>query len=70
MEVSESWVTHVPKEVTTKDGINLIWHMYILTYRKVLHNKPDIVIHNENARWCHITDITLSVCRSIVQKQT
>ena len=69
VEVSESWVSHVPKEVTTKDGINVLWDMYIRTDRKVLHNRPDIVIHNENTRECHIIDIAVPVCRNIVRKE-
>ena len=69
MEVPESWVNHVPKESTIKDGINVLWDMYIITYRKVPHNKPDIIVHNENTRECHIIDIAVPACRNIVQKK-
>ena len=69
MEVPESWINHVPKETTTKDGINVLWDMYIITDRKVPHNKPDIIVHNENTRECHIIDIAVPACRNIVRKE-
>ena len=69
IEVHKLWMTHVPKETTTKDGINILWDMYILTDRKVAHNKPDIIVHNENTRECHIIDIAVPVCRNIIRKE-
>ena len=30
MEVPESWLKHVPSEVTIKDGIKVLWDSYIL----------------------------------------
>ena len=43
--------------------------MYILTEKKVGHNKPDIMVHDENTRECHIIDIAVPVCRNIIQKE-
>ena len=69
IEVPKSWMTHIPKETSTKDGINILWDMYILKDRKVGHNKPDIIVHAKNTRECHIIDIVVPVCRNIIRKE-
>ena len=69
MEVSEFWISHPPKNITSKNGINVLCDMCILTDRKVPYNKPDITIHNENTRECHIIDIAVPVCNKIVRKK-
>lgn len=43
--------------------------MYILTDRKVPHNKPDIIIHNENTGECHIIDIAILICQNVTRKE-
>ena len=48
MEVPESWLEHVPTEVTIKDGTKVLWDSYILTDKKVPHNRPDIIVHDTN----------------------
>ena len=37
--------------------------------KKVGHNKPDIVIHNEEKRECTIIDVAIPVCQNIVRKE-
>ena len=69
IEVPKSWMNHVPKETTTKDAINILWYIYILTDRKVAHNKPDIIVHDENTREYHLIYIVVPVCRNIIRKE-
>ena len=62
-------MSHIPQETTTKDGINILWDMYVLTDRKVPHNKPDIIVHDENTGECHIIDIAVLVCQNVTRKE-
>ena len=52
VKVSESWLHHKPEEVSTVSGIKVLWDSYILTDKKVPHNRPDIIIHNEKNQEC------------------
>ena len=69
MEVPESWLEHVPTEVTIKDGIKVLWDSYILTDKKVPHNRPDIIAHDTNLRECMIIDVAVPVCLNVVKKE-
>ena len=69
VKVSESWLHHKPEEVSTVSGIKVLWDSYILTDKKVPHNRPDIIIHNEKNRECLIIDVAIPVCRNVVKKE-
>ena len=69
IEVPKSWMSHTPQETTTKGGINILWDMYVLTDRKVPHNKPDIIVHDENTGECHIIDIAIPICQNVTRKE-
>ena len=69
VEVPESWLKHVPTEVTIKDGIKVLWDSYILTDKKVPHNRPDIIVHDTNLRECMIIDVAVPVCLNVVKKE-
>ena len=56
-------------EITTKHDINVLWDAYVLTDWNILHNKPDIVAHNQNTRERHVIDITVPVCRNTAQNE-
>ena len=69
IDVPETWLNHEPAEVVTRDGINILWDSYIRTDKKVPHNRPDIIIHNENTRECLIIDVAIPVCKNVVKKE-
>jgi hypothetical protein len=70
INVSESWLKHDPKEaITAERGIKVLWDSYLLTDRKVAHNRPDIVIHNTTTQECLIIDVAIPVCQNIVKKE-
>ena len=69
VKVSDTWLKHVPTEVTLKDGIKVLWDSYILTDKKVPHNRPDIIIFDTNLRECLIIDVAIPVCMNIVKKE-
>ena len=68
INVSDSWMKHKPLDSTSKDGITVMWDMSITTDKKVLHNKPDIIIHDRNKRTCIICDVAVPVCYNVVSK--
>ena len=69
INVPESWLKHVPTEVVFKNGIKVLWDSYILTDKKVPHNRPDIIIHDTNLREALLIDVAIPVCMNIVKKE-
>ena len=56
-------------EITTKHDINVLWDTYVLTDWNILHNKPNIVAHNENTRERRVIDIAVPVCRNTARNE-
>ena len=69
IEVSDSWLNHKPIESINKDGINIMWDSYLITDKKVPHNRPDIVIHDTIKRECIIIDVAVPCCQNILKKE-
>ena len=69
INVPESWLKHNPTEVVIKNGITVLWDSYILTDKKVPHNRPDIIIHDTNLREALLIDVAIPVCMNIVKKE-
>ena len=69
VKVHESWMKHIPTEVTIKNGIKILWDSYIITEKKVPHNRPDIIIFDTNVRECLIIDVAIPVCMNVVKKE-
>jgi len=68
IDVPENWIQHKPKETTTKGSTTITWDMSIITDKKVMCNKPDILIHDSLLRTCLIIDVAIPVCTNIVRK--
>ena len=47
----------------------MLWYSYIRTDKKGAHNRPYIIIHNENTRECIIIDVAIQVCKNMVKKE-
>ena len=69
VKVSDSWLKHTPTEVVTKNGIKVLWDSYLLTDKKVPHNRPDIVVHDTTLQECLLIDVAIPVCMNIVKKE-
>ena len=69
VDTTNSWLDHKPKEITTKGKKNILWDSYIKTDKKVGHNKPDVIIHDEEKRECILIDVAIPVCQNIVKKE-
>ena len=52
---------HVPKPVKTSQQVQ--------TYRTILNNKPDIMIHDNKKGTCMIIDFTISGDRNVIKKE-
>ena len=69
IKVSDSWLKHQPAESVSKDGVTVMWDMFIITDKKVRHNRPDIVIHDRNKRNCILVDVAIPNCYNVVSKE-
>ena len=69
VDTTNPWLDHKPKEITTKGKKNILWDSYIKTDKKVGHNKPDVIIHDEEKRECILIDVAIPVCQNIVKKE-
>ena len=53
------WYEHVPEMVVENNEVKLLWYMTIFTDRKIIHNRPDIVIVDKIDRVCTLIDIAV-----------
>jgi hypothetical protein len=67
---SEHWYEHAPKLVeTSHEGeVTILGNQQVQTDRTVPHNKPDIIIHNEEAT-CMLIDVAVSGDRNVIRKE-
>ena len=68
IKVPTNWIAHKPKETVIKGNVTITWDMSIITDKKVMCNRPDILIHDSQARTCLIIDVAIPVCTNIVRK--
>ena len=69
INVSDSWLNHKPTEIAETQDIKVLWDSYILTDKKVPHNRPDLIIHNKKSRECMIIDVAIPACHNVVTKE-
>ena len=67
--VSDSWLNHKPTEIAENPDIKVLWDSYILTDKKVPHNRPDLIVHNKKTRECIIIDVAIPACHNVVTKE-
>ena len=46
-----------------------MWDMFLITDKKVKHNRPDIVIHDTKKKECIFVDVAIPVCYNVVSKE-
>ena len=69
LKVTDSWIQHVPENVTTHKEMIIMWDKAILTDKKLNCNRPDITIHNTKARECIFVDVAIPVCANVIKKE-
>jgi hypothetical protein len=47
IEMPDNWYSHVSKPVCEHEDITVLWNQGVQTDRKVLANRPDIIIKNK-----------------------
>ena len=68
IKVSDSWLRHKPDSSTIKGKMTLMWDMPIITGKNVGANRPDIVIHDSEARTCSLIDMAVPIDRNVNKK--
>ena len=68
-KVTDSWMKHVPTEITTYKNKVIMWDKAILTDKKVKCNRPDITIHDTEKRECIFVDMAVPVCVNVIRKE-
>ena len=68
-KVTDSWMKHVPTEITTYKNKVIMWDKAILTDKKVKCNRPDITIHDTEKRECIFVDMAIPVCINVIRKE-
>ena len=66
--IPTKWYTQKPQHTTTTDPFTILWDMYVSTDKKVMQNRPDIIILNNNSQSCIFMDISIPQDNNIVQK--
>ena len=69
VKVNNSWLKHVPENVTTKNDVTVMWDTPIITDKNVKSNRPDITIHDRKNRKCLFIDVSVPACYNVVRKE-
>ena len=56
VERGDKWYEHVPEPVVESSDVKILCDFTIQTDKKLLHNKPEIVVVEKTSRTCHIID--------------
>ena len=67
-DVSANW-WDLPEKVCENEKVKILWDFYLQTDRKVLANKPDIVVVNKQDRQAWIIDVAIPFDRNIKDKE-
>ena len=64
------WYEHVPKSVETSQvgKVTTMWNQQAQTDRTI-HNKPDIIIRDNEAGTCMLIDVAISGDRNVIKKE-
>jgi hypothetical protein len=69
IETAENWYCHIPKPVTEHEDVTVLWNQGIQTDRKVLANRPDIIIKNKKDKTCLLIDVAIPSDKNVIQKR-
>ena len=68
-ERTANWYHHKPDPVCDSDKHKLLWNFKIQTDHRIEHNKPDIVLLNEEEKSCNLIDVTCPFDTMMVSKE-
>jgi hypothetical protein len=69
IETTENRYSHIPKPVTEREDITVLWNQGIQTDREVLANRPDIIIKNKKDKTCLLIDVSIPSDKNVNQKE-
>jgi len=68
IEVTKNWLHHKPITTVTIDDVTIMWDLPIITDKKVMTNRPEIMIHDSKNKSCKIINIAIPACTNVVKK--
>jgi hypothetical protein len=70
IETTENWYSHIPKSVSQREDIRLLWNQGIQTDKKVLANRPNIIIKSMKDKICLLIDVAILSDKNVIQKES
>jgi hypothetical protein len=70
IETTENWLSHIPKSVCQHEDITVLWNQGVQIDRKVLANRPDIIIKNKKDKICLLIDVAIPSDWNVIQKES
>ena len=68
---NRSQSTRVPQTVTKVKNTEIWWDKKITTEKKIPHNKPDLVVWNNDSKQCKIIDVSIPLDTNVkLREQT
>jgi hypothetical protein len=69
---SELWYEHVPKSVETGQvgKVTILLNQQVQTDRTIPHNKPDIIMRDNEKGTCMLIDVAIPGDRNVIKKET
>ena len=68
-EVPNKWYEHTPWSMVNINEITILWNHSIITDRKILANRPDVVIHDRKSKSWMLIDISVPDDKNIALKE-
>jgi hypothetical protein len=69
IETTENWYYDIPKSLTEYKDIIMLWNHGGQADRKVLVNRPDIIVKNKKDSTCLLIGVAILSDKNIIQKE-
>jgi hypothetical protein len=70
LQVTDRYCGHKPERVININGTAIMWDVPAITYRTILANRPDILLHDKNEKTGLLIDIALLVDSNVNTKES
>ena len=57
IDASDKWHKHDPETISENSQVKILWDFTIQTDKRMLHNRPDIVVVTKSKGMCYIIDV-------------
>lgn len=68
MKTADKWYKKIPEIVSEEENATTFWN-FLRTKRTIKTNPPDIVVNDQNNKFCLLTDMTMTCDYNVSAKE-